>query len=173
MGRRNCVAAKVGVDGSCTGGWCQRCRIVPSYSGLFSTQGCCACWGHKTSPVHVFFGHNEIYYPHNNLKMTSTATSGSRKDLFAIEADCTLVVVKWILWCCVQFFMDECNHQLQDEIEAREKELSSMLLADRVAQIVRLRLQMQVPYLSKWAQALSVQVTIVTKVPLLHALKVT
>lgn len=69
--------------------------------------------------------------------------------------------------------MDECNHQLQDEIEAREKELSSMLLADRVAQIVRLRLQMQVPYLSKWAQALSVQVTIVTKVPLLHALKVT
>lgn len=57
----------------------------------------------------------------------------------------------------VEFFMDECNHQLQDEIEAREKELSSMLLADRVAQIVRLRLQMQVPYLSKWAQALSVQ----------------
>jgi ubiquinone biosynthesis protein COQ9 len=75
--------------------------------------------------------------------------------------------------CCVQFFMDECNHQLQDEIEAREKELSSMLLADRVAQIVRLRLQMQVPYLSKWAQALSVQVTITTKVPLLHKLKVT
>lgn len=100
---REIVAAKVGVDGSCTGGWCQRCRIVPSYSGLFSAQGCCTCWGQKTSPVHVFFCHNELYYPHNNWKMTSTAISGSRKDHFAIEPDCTLVV-KWILWVLCAVF---------------------------------------------------------------------
>lgn len=58
----------------------------------------------------------------------------------------------------VQFFMEECNRHLEDEVEAREKELSSMLLAERIAQIVRLRLQMQIPFLSKWPQALSIQV---------------
>ena len=60
--------------------------------------------------------------------------------------------------CIVQFFMDECSRHLEDEVEAREKELSSMLLAERIAQIVRLRLQMQIPFLSKWPQALSIQV---------------
>ena len=58
----------------------------------------------------------------------------------------------------LQFFMEECNRHLEDEVEAREKELSSMLLAERIAQIVRLRLQMQIPFLSKWPQALSIQV---------------
>lgn len=58
----------------------------------------------------------------------------------------------------VQFFTEECNRHLEDEIEAREKELSSMLLAERIAQIVRLRLEMQIPFLSKWPQALSIQV---------------
>nr|XP_024366742.1 ubiquinone biosynthesis protein COQ9-A, mitochondrial-like isoform X2 [Physcomitrium patens] len=57
----------------------------------------------------------------------------------------------------VEFFMDECNRHLEDEVEAREKELSSMLLAERIAQLVRLRLQMQIPFLSKWPQALSIQ----------------
>lgn len=57
----------------------------------------------------------------------------------------------------VEFFMEECNRHLEDEAEAREKELSSMLLAERIAQIVRLRLQMQIPFLSKWPQALSIQ----------------
>lgn len=60
----------------------------------------------------------------------------------------------------MQFFMDECNRHLEDEVEAREKELSSMLLAERIAQLVRLRLQMQIPFLSKWPQALSIQVLI-------------
>lgn len=54
--------------------------------------------------------------------------------------------------------MEECNRHLEDEVEAREKELSAMLLAERIAQIVRLRLQMQIPFLSKWPQALSIQV---------------
>ncbi len=58
----------------------------------------------------------------------------------------------------MQFFMEECNRHLEDEVEAREKELSAMLLAERIAQIVRLRLQMQIPFLSKWPQALSIQV---------------
>lgn len=60
--------------------------------------------------------------------------------------------------CVMQFFMEECNRHLEDEVEAREKELSAMLLAERIAQIVRLRLQMQIPFLSKWPQALSIQV---------------
>lgn len=55
--------------------------------------------------------------------------------------------------------MDECNRHLEDEVEARE-ELSAMLLAERIAQIVRLRLQMQIPFLSKWPQALSIQVMV-------------
>lgn len=57
----------------------------------------------------------------------------------------------------VEFFMEECNRHLEDEIEAREKELSGMLLAERIAEIVRLRLEMQIPFLSKWPQALSIQ----------------
>jgi len=63
--------------------------------------------------------------------------------------------VYFILW---QFFMEECDRHLEDEVETREKELSAMLLAERIAQIVRLRLQMQIPFLSKWPQALSIQV---------------
>lgn len=55
--------------------------------------------------------------------------------------------------------MEECNRHLEDEIETREKELSGMLLAERIAEIVRLRLEMQIPFLSKWPQALSIQVT--------------
>ncbi|CAM6012586.1 unnamed protein product [Sphagnum balticum] len=57
----------------------------------------------------------------------------------------------------VEFFMDDCNHKLQEQLEGKEKELSNMLLADRIASIVRMRLEMNVPVISKWASALSIQ----------------
>jgi ubiquinone biosynthesis protein COQ9 len=57
----------------------------------------------------------------------------------------------------VQFFMDDCNHKLQEQLEGKEKELSNMLLADRIASIVRMRLEMNVPVITKWASALSIQ----------------
>ncbi|KAL2621108.1 hypothetical protein R1flu_001313 [Riccia fluitans] len=57
----------------------------------------------------------------------------------------------------VEFFMDECALALAEELEDREEELAKMVLKDRVAEIVWTRLQMQIPYLSKWAQALSIQ----------------
>lgn len=54
--------------------------------------------------------------------------------------------------------MEECNLALAEELEDREEELEKMVLHDRVAAIVWMRLEMQIPYLSKWAQALSIQV---------------
>ncbi|BBN14285.1 ubiquinone biosynthesis protein COQ9 [Marchantia polymorpha subsp. ruderalis] len=57
----------------------------------------------------------------------------------------------------VEFFMEECNLALAEELEDREEELAKMVLHDRVAAIVWMRLEMQIPYLSKWAQALSIQ----------------
>lgn len=57
----------------------------------------------------------------------------------------------------VEFFMDDCNHKLQEQLERKEKELSNMLLADRIASIVRMRLEMNVPVITKWASALSIQ----------------
>jgi ubiquinone biosynthesis protein COQ9 len=57
----------------------------------------------------------------------------------------------------VEFFMDDCNHKLQEQLEGKEKELSNMLLADRIASIVRMRLEMNVPVITKWASALSIQ----------------
>jgi ubiquinone biosynthesis protein COQ9 len=58
--------------------------------------------------------------------------------------------------------MDDCNHKLQEQLEGKEKELSNMLLADRIASIVRMRLEMNVPVITKWASALSIQVTTCT-----------
>ncbi|CAM6093427.1 unnamed protein product [Calypogeia fissa] len=57
----------------------------------------------------------------------------------------------------VEFFMDECTQALVEELESREEELSKLVMPDRIATIVWVRLQMQVPYMQKWAQALSIQ----------------
>ncbi|XP_031118095.1 ubiquinone biosynthesis protein COQ9, mitochondrial-like [Ipomoea triloba] len=56
----------------------------------------------------------------------------------------------------VEFFMDDCLERLIDIIDARE-DLKTMIPSERVATLIRLRLEMQAPYLSKWAQALSIQ----------------
>eukprot|EP00249_Psilotum_nudum_P013519 c24376_g1_i1 orf=485-1420(-) len=57
----------------------------------------------------------------------------------------------------VEFFMDECLGRLLDEIENREEELINMIVSDRIATLARLRLEMQGPFISQWAQALSIQ----------------
>ncbi|KAH9312172.1 hypothetical protein KI387_027207, partial [Taxus chinensis] len=57
----------------------------------------------------------------------------------------------------VEYFMDDCLQRLMDEIESRKEELSNMVLHNRIAKLIRIRLEMQAPYVSKWPQALSIQ----------------
>lgn len=58
----------------------------------------------------------------------------------------------------VEFFMDDCLQQLMDRIDAGEGEqLKNLILSERLAKLVRMRLEMQAPYISKWPQALSIQ----------------
>ncbi|WOL11575.1 ubiquinone biosynthesis protein COQ9, mitochondrial [Canna indica] len=56
----------------------------------------------------------------------------------------------------VEFFMDECLQKLIDKIEPGD-ELKDFILSDRLAKLIRIRLEMQAPYISKWPQALSIQ----------------
>ncbi|KAL3535504.1 hypothetical protein ACH5RR_003965 [Cinchona calisaya] len=56
----------------------------------------------------------------------------------------------------VEFFMDECLQRLIDIIDLGE-ELKDLIPSARVAKLVRIRLEMQAPYISKWPQALSIQ----------------
>ncbi|XP_068344447.1 uncharacterized protein [Pyrus communis] len=57
----------------------------------------------------------------------------------------------------VEFFMDDCLQRLIDRIESSTDELKSLILSDRIAKLIRIRLEMQAPYISKWPQALSIQ----------------
>uniref|UniRef100_A0A0E0KEW0 Ubiquinone biosynthesis protein n=1 Tax=Oryza punctata TaxID=4537 RepID=A0A0E0KEW0_ORYPU len=58
----------------------------------------------------------------------------------------------------VEFFMDDCLQQLIDRIDAGEGELlKNLVLSERLSKLVRMRLEMQGPYISKWPQALSIQ----------------
>lgn len=58
----------------------------------------------------------------------------------------------------VEFFMDNCLQQLMDHIDAGEGEqLKNLILSERLSKLVRMRLEMQAPYISKWPQALSIQ----------------
>ncbi|XP_060188759.1 uncharacterized protein LOC132617705 isoform X2 [Lycium barbarum] len=56
----------------------------------------------------------------------------------------------------VEYFMDDCLERLIDIIESKE-DLKNLIPSERVAKLVRIRLEMQIPYISKWAQALSIQ----------------
>lgn len=53
--------------------------------------------------------------------------------------------------------MDECLQRLIDMIDSGI-DLKDLIPSARVAKLVRIRLEMQAPYLSKWPQALSIQV---------------
>ncbi|XP_072973578.1 uncharacterized protein [Typha angustifolia] len=58
----------------------------------------------------------------------------------------------------VEFFMDDCLQRLIDRIDAGEGEkLKNLILSERLSNLIRMRLEMQTPYISKWPQALSIQ----------------
>ncbi|KAM0853088.1 hypothetical protein ACQ4PT_051327 [Festuca glaucescens] len=58
----------------------------------------------------------------------------------------------------VEFFMDDCLQQLMDRVDAGEGEqLKTLILTERLSRLIRMRLEMQAPYISKWPQALSIQ----------------
>ncbi|KAL2940529.1 Ubiquinone biosynthesis protein COQ9-A mitochondrial [Bienertia sinuspersici] len=56
----------------------------------------------------------------------------------------------------VEYFMDECLERLIDIIES-DTELKNLIPSQRISKLVRTRLEMQAPYISKWPQALSIQ----------------
>ncbi|XVF88919.1 hypothetical protein PTKIN_Ptkin19aG0089600 [Pterospermum kingtungense] len=56
----------------------------------------------------------------------------------------------------VEFFMDDCLQKLIDRIESGE-ELQHLIPSQRISKLLRIRLEMQAPYISKWPQALSIQ----------------
>ncbi|KAI0495078.1 hypothetical protein KFK09_025225 [Dendrobium nobile] len=56
----------------------------------------------------------------------------------------------------VEFFMDDCLQKLIDRIDSGEV-FNELILSDRLVKLIRIRLEMQVPYISKWPQALSIQ----------------
>ncbi|KAL4297279.1 hypothetical protein GQ457_12G021860 [Hibiscus cannabinus] len=56
----------------------------------------------------------------------------------------------------VEFFMDDCLQRLIDRIDSGE-ELQNLTPSQRIYKLVRIRLEMQAPYVSKWPQALSIQ----------------
>uniref|UniRef100_A0A5B6ZZS3 Ubiquinone biosynthesis protein n=1 Tax=Davidia involucrata TaxID=16924 RepID=A0A5B6ZZS3_DAVIN len=57
----------------------------------------------------------------------------------------------------VEFFMDDCLQRLTDRIDSGG-DLSNLIRSERITKLVRIRLEMQAPYISKWPQALSIQV---------------
>ncbi|XWS26569.1 hypothetical protein CRYUN_Cryun26dG0041900 [Craigia yunnanensis] len=56
----------------------------------------------------------------------------------------------------VEFFMDDCLQRLIDRIDAGE-ELQHLIPSQRISKLVRIRLEMQASYISKWPQAISIQ----------------
>ena len=53
--------------------------------------------------------------------------------------------------------MDDCLQLLVDKIDS-EKDLRNLIPSQRISKLVRIRLEMQAPFISKWPQALSIQV---------------
>ncbi|XP_073018788.1 uncharacterized protein [Primulina eburnea] len=55
-----------------------------------------------------------------------------------------------------EFFMDDCLQRLIDIVETNT-ELESLIPGQQISKLVRIRLEMQAPCISKWPQALSIQ----------------
>ena len=58
----------------------------------------------------------------------------------------------------LQFFMDGCLDRLIDIIES-DMDLKNLITSHRISKLVRIRLEMQAPYISRWPEALSIQVS--------------
>ncbi|XP_057544422.1 uncharacterized protein LOC130823709 [Amaranthus tricolor] len=63
----------------------------------------------------------------------------------------------------VEFFMDGCLDRLIDIIES-DMDLKNLITSHRISKLVRIRLEMQAPYISRWPEALSIQ-ALPTNVP--------
>lgn len=57
-----------------------------------------------------------------------------------------------------QFIMDDCLQRLIDKIDSGE-DLGNWILSKRISKLIRIRLEMQAPYISRWPEALSIQVS--------------
>lgn len=55
-----------------------------------------------------------------------------------------------------EYFMDDCLQRLIDVIES-DVELKNLIPSERISKLVKIRLEMQAVYVSKWTQALSIQ----------------
>lgn len=53
--------------------------------------------------------------------------------------------------------MDDCLQKLIDRIDSGD-DLQTLIPSQRISKLVQTRLEMQAPYISKWPQALSIQV---------------
>ncbi|CAI0448150.1 unnamed protein product [Linum tenue] len=56
----------------------------------------------------------------------------------------------------VEYFMDDCLEKLIDRIDSG-LEFSNLSPSGRISKLIRIRLELQAPYISKWPQALSIQ----------------
>lgn len=52
--------------------------------------------------------------------------------------------------------MDDCLQRLIDRIDSGDTD--NLIPSERISKIVRIRLEMQAPYISKWPEALAIQV---------------
>lgn len=52
--------------------------------------------------------------------------------------------------------MDDCLQRLIDRIDAGEA--NGLIPSEKISKLVKIRLEMQAPYISKWPEALAIQV---------------
>ncbi|KAK9909165.1 hypothetical protein WJX75_008087 [Coccomyxa subellipsoidea] len=57
----------------------------------------------------------------------------------------------------IEYFVDDCNQRLEAGLDSRQEELAGMRVPERVRMAVRMRLEMLIPYIDTWPQALGVQ----------------
>ncbi|GMH03580.1 hypothetical protein Nepgr_005419 [Nepenthes gracilis] len=57
----------------------------------------------------------------------------------------------------VEYFIDDCLQRLIDIIDSQE-DLKNLIPSERISKLVKIRLEMQALYISRWAQALCIQV---------------
>ncbi|MBA0710304.1 hypothetical protein Golax_025289 [Gossypium laxum] len=75
------------------------------------------------------------------------------------------------LFLDLPFFMDDCLQRLIDKIDSKE-ESHHFIPSQRISKLVRIRLEMQAPYIPKWPQALSIRIRDLIPISLAHPLNV-
>eukprot|EP00963_Diacronema_lutheri_P013021 scaffold2195_cov333-Pavlova_lutheri.AAC.6 len=56
----------------------------------------------------------------------------------------------------IEYFLDKCNRQLVQDLNAMEEELKEMRIRDKIKTAVKIRLEMLQPYVNVWPQALAI-----------------